>query len=267
MTAFAIRRIVDQLRAEGRLSAAVVCPICEGGSRRRRTLSVDYRDGVWLYLCHRGTCSTKGAIPDRGERAMPERPAFVPTYCKHRLRLPMKGDGIVNRRGFGECEMLSRRHGLRVLEDSPDTHYWPLLGLDTHKRAWQTRTENKRIMTHRTLDRPVYGAFFPFECGALGRLLIVEDPLSAALAAECGVHAVALCGTNLAFSVAQEMRGFPRIVVALDNDEAGIKGGRRAVATLMSAGVRGQLVIPPMDFKDMTWEGRSIFIKEKFPSE
>jgi hypothetical protein len=43
-------------------STRVVCPWCEGGSSRERSLSISLKDGVALFNCYRNSCAKKGKV-------------------------------------------------------------------------------------------------------------------------------------------------------------------------------------------------------------
>lgn len=247
MTAGGINQIIAQLRADKRTSAIVVCPICEGGSRRRRTLSVDLRDGVWLYLCHRASCPTKGAIPvqgDDGKLLMESTRAFTPRQMLAPLRLPEPGDPIADRvlplldgtalTPFSLCQ------GLRVCLKDPSTHVWIVRNVKEAVLGHVTRTTDKRMLTYRAVDAPFYG--FYLGCPSTPCVAVVEDPLSAALLADDGINAICLHGTNLsreaAAEIVSELDDSTTYWIALDPDEAGRTATQMVGDRLRAAGSR-----------------------------
>lgn len=246
MTAGGITRIISQLKDRGRTSACVRCPVCDGGKRQRATLSVDLRDGVWLYLCHRVTCNVRGAVPEGGANADPPV-AFVARLMAHPVRVPRLGiDPIADRVAakVGDAvESFAMFHGLRVLEDDPLTHAWKIEDFAGHRRGWITRSEDKTIRTWRESERPFYGVFFPDGANdSDGPLVLVEDCLSAALLAEDGLWGVALLGTHLSREAAKEIaervaQTGQTVVVALDPDPAGLGASQTVVHRLRAAGV------------------------------
>jgi hypothetical protein len=266
VTAFAIRRIVEQLEQDGRDGAIVVCPFCEGGSRKRRTLSINRRDGIWLWLCHRGSCPTKGALATTGGSLPGSYKApFKPKIMEWPLRFPELGDPIADRvvakigdglRGFSEY------HDLRVHAADPSTHVWGLRDVRGYRRARISRDESKRVMTWREREGPVYGWFQPrHDTGTPSFTMIVEDCLSAALIAESSVNGLALCGTGLSHELARELAAVPerlgqRVFVALDPDEAGQSGSRRALERLRNVGIMASQWNLTTDVKDMSTKDR-----------
>jgi hypothetical protein len=265
LTAHGIRRVIAQLRDAGRTSACVVCPICEGGTRKRATLSVDLRDGVWLYLCHRATCPTKGAVPEAAMDGdfVKTAPVFQPRPLLDGLRLPERGDPIGDRvydRIEGSLAEFAARHGLRVLESAPTTHTWIVHNMRGERMGHITRDEDKRIRVWRESEGPFYAVFWPKNDRGptqpyKGAYMIVEDALSAALMAEEGVRAIALLGTNLSREAAQEIAvrlpDEPRIAVAMDPDEAGVTATSAIVNRLRALGVPAVSWVLPSDVKNL----------------
>jgi hypothetical protein len=223
---------------------------------------VDLRDGVWLYLCHRASCPTKGAVPAVGNdgRILLDGGGsmFKPRPLLERLRLPKYGDGgsgadPISLRLYGDgsspplidrgLHPFALHHGLRVLENEPGTHAWIVGNAKGVVIGHVTRTADKRVLTWRDADSPFYGVYYPPSVSDRQRtVLVVEDPLSAALLAEEGYTAVCLHGTNLARDAAQEIvHGLDKDVtylVALDPDEAGRKSSQRVLDRLNVAGAK-----------------------------
>lgn len=267
MTAGGINRIIAQLRADKRTSGIVVCPICEGGTRKRRTLSVDLRDGVWLYLCHRASCPTKGAVPAVGNdgRILMDGGGSVltPRPLMDAMRFPAMGDDIADRLVplIGDAvREFSNRHGLRVLVNNPDTHVWSIENALRMETGHVTRTKDKRVLTWRAINSPFYGVFtppLPLIRNRAGTVVLVEDPLSASLLAEEGFRAVALLGTNLSREAAQEIvTGLGEntaYMVALDPDDAGRGASQKVLDRLRVAGARRAWQwLLPQDVNKMT---------------
>lgn len=267
MTAGGINRIIHQLWTSGRTSAIVICPICEGGTRRRRTLSVDLRDGVWLYLCHRGSCTTKGAVPavgDDGRLLVGWGKEFEPRPLPHFTRVLSATDPIslrlktlIDRGNIG----FSLDYGLRVLVDEPGTHAWIVENTKGEKLGHVTRTEDKVVKTWRTKDGPFYSAFVPpvTHADRFSVVVIVEDPLSGALLAEAGFRAIALHGTNLSREAAAEIAAWPGVktfLVALDPDEAGRAASQRATDRMRAAGANTHQWLLSKDVNKMTLDER-----------
>lgn len=248
LPAFGFRRIIEQMSGEGKDGGVVVCPLCGGGSRQRRTLSVNRRDGVWLWVCHRATCNARGAMAaDPREilgRSKPSR--FEPREFTHPVRLPQPGDeiwdrvwGLVPKNG---CDQFALDWGLRTLLKNPEIYAWECYDLKRQLIGWQARAPHKVITSYREHDGPFYAAFLPDGTETNNTaLLIVEDPLSAALMADEGVPTVALLGTNMSDDLADDVRNWSlrfdkRVVVAMDPDAAGLTAQRRVIEALRSMG-------------------------------
>jgi hypothetical protein len=266
-TAAGITRVLAQLRDAGRTSACVRCPICDGGKRQRPTLSVDLRDGVWLYLCHRATCAAKGAVPDKGG-SLPERPAFVPRPLNVELRFPQGDDPILPRLRASLGDATGRyvtTLGPRVFVADPSTLAWRIRGFDGRHKGWITRDADKNIKTWRSENEPFYAVFRSYRPELAGPLVLVEDCLSASLLAWDGIDAVALNGTNLSSEAAREIVAWSgdhnvKIVVALDPDA--LKLAHLAQRRLTSLGARDAFVYPlAQDVKDMTPVVRDALVK------
>lgn len=240
-----INEVLAVLKAQKRDGGVMVCPFCGGGSRKRRTLSVNLRDGVWLWLCHRATCAAKGAIPGdpRDLLAPKDGTAFEPRVLLEPLRLPALGEQIADRvvSLIGDAlGPFAARYGLRVLETDPSVHAWEVCGFNGNHLGWVTRDADKNVKTWRAVDGPFYGFFRPEDYAPRGPLVLVEDCLSAALLAHEGIPAVSLMGTNLSNEAANDIvlwaKDHAQIVVALDPDRAGQLGAARVMETLRAHG-------------------------------
>ncbi len=177
-------------------------------------------------------------------RSKPSR--FEPREFTHPVRLPQPGDEIwerVLRLGTQKgVDQFSLDWGLRTLLKNPEIYAWECYDLKRQLIGWQARAPHKIITSYREHDGPFYAAFLPDGTEATAYpLLIVEDPLSAALMADEGVPTVALLGTNMSDDLADDVRNWSlrfdkRIYVAMDPDAAGLTAQRRVIEALRSMG-------------------------------
>lgn len=259
-----IRSIIDSLR--GHDGGIFLCPSCGGGKRNRRTLSIHLRDGVWLWLCHRPKCAEKGALAAGGEiRARPNA-TFEPKVLDWELRLPTEEDPI-GRKLAGKITRPVRDfalwHGLRVSEYTPSSYAWIIRDLQGRPFGHVTRDASKQVLTWRERDAMVYAAFeAPANLMNEPIMVIVEDCVSAALAAEEGIRSIAVLSDCMTQVVAQEVAAFVRktdirVFVCPDPDNAGIIGAARTAKRLEAAGVeRVGTWMLPFDVKDLTLSER-----------
>ena len=260
MTDSRVREALHKLADAGTIAATTVCPVCDGGSRKRRTFSVNFDGALALYCCHRASCNVRGALAlvSGGRSPVRTRDAFVPRALMSSYRLPHGLDawGVdLARRGVRGLSDWSMRHGFRVLDRDPSTAVWvvrDVVGLDS---GHVTRTRDKRVETWKTTPGPFYGCYSMREL-ATRPVWIVEDPLSAALLER---PAIALYGTNLSREMVAEWRGagLRNFIVALDAD-AYTGAGRKACERLRAAGCNAaHAYLGRGDIKDMTPERRA----------
>lgn len=262
-----IQRVINELGAAGKNAAVLLCPECEGGSRRRRTLSVHLRDGVWLWCCHRPKCGERGALVASGEVRQRPVAAFVGHPLQWPLRLP---NWIMHKDPIAEVVMTAApmvsandfgvRFGLRVNESDNSKWAWQVRNMAGNVLGWVTRDVSKNVLTWKEVDRPFYAVFRPDGSRDADMTVIVEDPLSAALLAEAGITGIAVLSDAMQTAVAQEIAGSytgRAIFVCPDPDTAGILGARKTVRRLEDAGAERVFVWPiPCDIKNMTYTQR-----------
>ncbi len=241
----------------------MVCPMCEGGSRKRRTLSMNLRDGIWLYLCHRGSCPVRGAFPaigNDGKLVIGKTGAhFEPRPLGEAYCLPWSDCPIFGRLApvVGNVQTFATAHGLRAIESRPGTHVWRIRNVAGKLLGHVTRTEAKLCLTYREEPGPFYG-YFPGTSGGPPHrpVVLVEDCLSAALLADNDFPAIALLSTDLSREAVREIvDGLPsgtRFVVALDPDAPGQVATARVVYRLHAAGADARRFILPQDVNKMT---------------
>lgn len=100
-------------------------------------------------------------------------------------------------------------------------------------------------------QRYLYNYFNVSRC-RLDVLLVTEGPGDVWRAAEAGISAVALLGVGCTEQQAERIASLGcKVLVALDNDQAGNKAAPRVLRMLEEAGVMAQRVAIPGDFKDL----------------
>jgi DNA primase len=82
-------------------------------------------------------------------------------------------------------------------------------------------------------------------------VFIVESPINALSLLACGYYAVATCGCeNHAAWLPKSLSG-KRVIIAFDNDDAGMKGTQRLAAALNKEGMRAQRLAPLIPGTDL----------------
>lgn len=256
-----IQAIIADMR--DKQGGVYLCPVCSGGKRGRRTLSISLREGVWLWLCHRPKCGEKGALAASGEIRRRVPATFEPKVLDWPLRFPEPGDAI-SQKIAGKIERplrdFAQWHGLRVSEVHSASYAWAVRDLAGRPFGHITRDESKRILTWKGRDAPWYASFVaPVRLeNDPHTLVVVEDCLSAALLAEEGVSAIAVLSDSMQMAVAQEIGRFAyarkmRIFVVPDPDNAGLQGAMRTVRRLQGAGApHVGAWFSPQDVKDLS---------------
>lgn len=249
-----VEALLRSLNEQGVTGICTRCPVCE----RAGKFSVNFRDGLALYCCHRPTCGVRGVYAIAGAanaREVANGRAFTPRPLTAEYRLPLPGDHwwhyVEGRLGVPRPNVIHDwclQTGFRVLHEDPDTAVWELRGFQREDLGHVTRTLDKRIQSWFVRPPPRYG-FWP---GADERqaCLIVEDPMSAALYPG---PAVALLGTHMSREMAQECAHFDygqRWHVALDADA--MNAAKAVADRLRAAGLEARIVPISRDVKDMT---------------
>lgn len=250
------RAIRDQLGERERASG-LLCPWCEGGRTRERSL-LAWRDGVTLRAkCKRAKCGRYGAwdAVDLGMR--PVEPG----------RLPQGKRYVVNTLPLADTTLayLQRRYRLHAgtivkagLRQGPGgtAVLCPVRGPTGTPRGWVRRWidgTKPKVKGYPSHDHPQDAAWMAwFSDGIPGPLtryvVCVEDVFSAMRLWEQGITSVALLGVSLTPVRVAELRRFAAsVVVALDADAWPL-----AISTALRFHIDVRRVEP--DIKDMTEE-------------
>lgn len=202
------------------------CPRCGGGQSREISLSVRPVDhGLIKLSCWRVSCGWYALVLVDGSsqwewsaRKMPAARVFSdPVY-------PLAGK---------IRDTLAADYGLDVA--ALDTRGWRMAKGDKSPRlVIPIKNRMGQCIGHltRTFDKPKIVSTYKNTAGPFldvwslqgTPLVIVEDCISAARVAQCGLSAVALLGTNMSHGDAKELRWIvdmykhPTVFLALDND-------------------------------------------------
>lgn len=231
----------------------LVCPKCDGGSTREKSLAVTRDAHGARWFCHRAGCGYKGGIgkPTHGAEPAPA-PAFTPRPLDAQWRFPERGEhwyGVLTAKGVLAPTVPSwcARTGFRVLEADPDVAVWELRNVAGEVTGHMTRSADKRIREWIVRPGPVYW----YRGDRSPRFVwLFEDCMSAALASS-ETSAVALLGTKLPAGFMRELSVLNpgHVVVALDpgaHDDAA-----RITYSLAAAGFSVRVCLLSTDFKDM----------------
>lgn len=257
--------VQDQLALEfsdlpdGYTAAGELCPACQGGTTKERTLSVTRREGRLYWKCHRASCDFVGS--DTVGWASTQR--TKPLQCR----------GTVGRTIARHAEGVpeSSREYLRQKYCLTDAHIGRFqIGWDTETNRLvlpvQDAQGNLLGVNLRSLSGARPKSKLHAESGALSwhinratpGLIIVEDQFSAIRASDY-LSSVALLGTQLneddAYSIKKHARG--PVYLALDAD-----AWSHAVKLVMQhrSILPMQLVKLPRDLKDMDDEELASFL-------
>ena len=231
----------------------LLCPKCDGGSTREKSLAVTRDESGARWFCHRAGCGYKGGIgkPTHGGETAPAR-EFVPRPLDAPWRFPEPGEHwykALTSRGVLRALVPSwcARVGFRVLESDPDVAVWEIRNIGGEVIGHMTRSKDKRIREWIVRPGPIYW----YRGDRRPRFVwMFEDALSAALATS-ETSAIALLGTKLPAGLVGDLASMSpgHIVVALDpgaEDDAS-----RIVYGLTARGFSVRVAILPVDFKDM----------------
>ena len=201
-----------------------VCPRCDGGTHRERSLSIRPDrggEGVVTFKCFRATCGwfaitlvDKNAVYDM-KKVKQGRVYRDPT-------LPLDDTAVSSLIvDYGLDPAHFTRHGWRMTEDAR-TLVIPVWDAWGRERGHITRSlyeTPKRVYTYKATAQPFLDWWFNPTNSA--PVVVVEDVLSACRLYQLGYNAVALLGTGMSRDDAQEIeqvRGGRRLVLALDRD-------------------------------------------------
>lgn len=126
--------------------------------------------------------------------------------------------------------------------------------------GWQIKTEDRKMfLNHPYTMQKALGIFMPTELASGIRIGCVESPLDAARMTEHGLLSVAVLGSRLSAEQVTYLGRFSKVLLGLDNDDAGIKETERLRHYLPQKGVRAVPLVyddvrgkDPGEFTDRT---------------
>jgi len=214
--------------------ASQLCPSCEGGTSRERTLSLDVGlNGVIKFHCHRAGCDFSGSCYQSGlsvhrDDAKPQdkgtRPFTGDLHPLSKAELAFFKDryGIIPGSAVWRTHT---RYALSIFRPNGSVRGYvtrrPYEGspADTAPNRADSQYAMKAL-TYMEADEPVQSWY-----GKGDKILLVEDSLSAIRAAQdLEVTAVAILGTGLNAAKVQEIQreaGDCEVLLALDADATG----------------------------------------------
>lgn len=211
---------------DGETASGEVCPACEGGATKEKSLSVTRRSGTLLWNCHRASCSFRGsdgrASFDEGDGQKRSRGSrsYVPAYVPDQATL-----GLLAAK-FGIPRESFELAGLRWTGEGNGPYgrrfCYPIYGPSSRKRGENYRSYEKGVQPKSIIqlgEDEVAMCWYKWKRQS-DVLIIVEDQVSAIKIAS-SYHAVALLGTNLSEAKVQELidnNEYKHIYICLDND-------------------------------------------------
>lgn len=253
---------------EGARLAGQLCPDCEGGRSRERSMSVGRDDGVLWWKCYRASCGFKGSTKERsagvhtaGVQANKERKnvgrveALPDEWLEFLENKYAITEETIRLAGWRLCPDYDGR-GPRVL--------MPVYGPDGLKRHENFRAYDgslpKTLINRGESNEETISWYRWQKYNKV--LVVVEDQPSAVRLAEAGVDSVALLGVLLSPPRLQEIKkqNYERVILALDNDATAhaVKLGWQLRARLPQLRIKAL----DKDIKDMSPEDFRLFVDE-----
>ena len=239
--------------AEGETRAGQLCPLCEGGSSGKRTLSVSRNNGLLLWHCHRDSCTFSGRWGGRASKAsQPKgkaaRGLVGRTYVRTASSLPEEA-----REYLSTKLLLTDRHISRAQlgwDEQDDRLIQPVFTRNGEVAGCCLRALDGR--EPKSKSHTEEGAMAWYTARNSDDLIIVEDIFSAIRCSDY-MNSVALLSTHLNDSRIEQIKeaGFNRAFLALDRDAY-------SKSIQYAKQFRSQIALVPVqihkDIKDMTHE-------------
>lgn len=213
---------------EGETQSGVLCPACEGGASKEKSLSVSRREGFLLWNCHRASCSFGGSSRvsatgrEKGSDFTPPRQfSYITTtplnsatakFLATRYGIPAEDFRLA---GCGWTGDGAGNYGRRVS--------FPIFGPDSRKRGENYRSYEEGVKPKSLIklanDEAIAQCWYKWKRKSPA-LVLVEDQVSAIKVAK-HAHSIALLGTNLSEAKLLEIMysgDYDRVYLALDAD-------------------------------------------------
>lgn len=261
--------------SEGQTSAGNLCPVCNGGRSRERSLSVGRSNGLW-WRCHRASCGWKGGdsyagtdLAGQDHDTVKERTALyksipIPAPLLAELCRKFTVDSeTIRHAGWSYTDNYSVRHNDGGLSDYGPRVIMPIFGPAGETRGLLFRSysgHRKKAIINGTAGGEMM-SWYRWRKYAR-TLCIVEDQPSAIRIAEAGVDSLSLCGTTLNIDRILEIReqGYKSVWIALDNDAFNTAVGFVNKFSRYLPSLRVKHL--DMDFKDMPVDSFQLNIQE-----
>lgn len=201
--------------------SGLMCPACNGGRTRERSLGVHLDIGYLTLSCFRAGCGYFARVFDNEIRI--EAPRFKPRVYKGNLYTM---DRCSSAAGF-----LRQRYGIlpEAAElfckwtDNERAVYFTVYGPTGGERGGVMRYFDgtlPKTISYKQTDEPFIGWYLPDGSQDQDAIVIVEDSLSAMRCWQLGYTAVALLGTSLSQDKVDEITGYTaaKFWLALDKD-------------------------------------------------
>lgn len=212
---------------EGEQVTGDLCPSCEGGATKEKSLSVTRRDGVLLWKCHRASCTFTGydgspaTAGEGGSAARAGRDSVhvkttpldkaTSRFLAAKYSIPTEDFGLA---GCGWTGETAGRYSRRVC--------FPIFGPDSRKRGENYRSyegAKPKSLINLFSEDAVACSWYKWKRKSR-TLILVEDQVSAIkMAPHC--HSMALLGTNLSEAKVLEILyndEYDKVFLVLDAD-------------------------------------------------
>lgn len=204
----------------------MVCPKCDGGRTRERSLDVRgigiHGIGVTSLKCFRASCGWRALVASSPDEITLHTKKLAVAKPYSESTYPLNFDQRKLLTANYSCDSgLAIDHGWRS-NKSGDTLILPIVGPCREQRGHITRTitKPKRVYTFKTSAQPFLDWW---RDDLFAGVVIVEDCISALRLYSIGISAVAILGTNISTEQAKEIAKYAdgRVYLALDNDAFG----------------------------------------------
>ena len=252
-----IRQIAASLEVDEQYRG--VCPFCNGGSKRERSLSIVKGQDATIWRCWRASCGRKGVLAGSGgatslvrTRHGQESQESRPAPYSGRLYAPDEGWEAYLKEVVGLTRADISRADLRITDSGRVA--FPILGPIGKRRGWVLRSYSgaePKALNHMETDEPPVSYYFR-STGARGDTVLVVEDIPSALRASTLMDACAACGIPGAAVVGEVAALYRHVVWALDADATASALDLHRQHALRFESSR--VLVLPKDLKDMTDE-------------
>lgn len=229
-----------------------VCPVCDGGLRKKRTFSVTRYPNKLAYICYRASCGVRGYVNDEGrtdfrhEKGLPTggKQSIKPytgsikpleqvdiEYFYDRFEIDSyAADKFIKLGDWNDYllpifDSTSRivGHVVRraIWKGEPKPVRWTDFDREPEVKALTRMKEAKEAISFYPRQYEEFDLqFSPYNTTDTSKWIIVEDQISAIKLSAYGYNAVALLSTNVNLAKIRDMQnaGAKQIMIALDAD-------------------------------------------------